>query len=445
MSKGMLISATLFLANIAGSVTVYAQQPAADDRYVSKSQYEELKAAHEQLKQEFDGLKRQMQVALKGAAPMPVTQEPAEPPPTPPVPVATLQSVEDLKRELAGIRQQADASRPGTTKFLFAGSAAAGYTDSDVDRSTFSAGFDPVFYVLLTDRMFFAGELEIELEDSEVEVGLEYAQIAYHLSDYATLVAGKFPNPGNYFIERLHSTWINKLPDLPLPFAGDTALQADSQIGVELRGALPISDTRLGYAVYLSNGSGIRTDEESAGTLDDTNFTDGNGNKAFGGRIGWAPIPSLEIGYGFELADVGQEDLTGIDARTQAVDLSYVRTAGALKGSIDLRAQYSWVDIDNPNIEPLTFTNESSGGYAQVAYRPTLVSRSFLRDVEVVFRYDWVDLPADAPSNVDEQRSTVGLNYWLTPSTVLKAAYEFDDLDGEADNDVVLFQFATGL
>ncbi|MCK6372264.1 MAG: hypothetical protein L6Q83_13255, partial [Gammaproteobacteria bacterium] len=444
MSKGILISAALFLTSVAGSVTAHAQQPAADDRYVSKTQYEELKAAHEQLKQEFEVLRRQIQGPRSDTIPSPETQDAFTPPPSPPGAVATLQSIEDLKRELAGVRQLADASRPGTTRFLFAGSAAAGYTDSDADHSTFSAGFDPVFYVLLSDRMFFAGELEIELEDSEVEVGLEYAQIAYHLSDYATLVGGKFPNPGNYFIERLHSTWINKLPDAPLPFAGDTALQADSQVGVELRGALPISDTRLGYAVYLSNGSGIRTDEERAGTLDDANFTDGNGNKAFGGRIGWVPIPNLEIGYGFELADVGQEDLTGIDARTQAVDLSYVRSAGALKGSIDVRAQYIWVDIDNPNIEPLTFTNDSSGGYAQVAYRPTLVSRSFLRDVEGVFRYDWLDLPADAPLNVDEQRSTIGLNYWLTPSTALKAAYEFDDLDGEADNDAVLFQFATG-
>jgi len=49
------------------------------------------------------------------------------------------------------------------------------------------------------------------------------------------------------------------------------------------------------------------------------------------------------------------------------------------------------------------------------------------------------------PVGFDEQRWTLGLNYWLTPSAVIKAAYEFDDKNGGArDQDAFMMQVAVG-
>ena len=50
-----------------------------------------------------------------------------------------------------------------------------------------------------------------------------------------------------------------------------------------------------------------------------------------------------------------------------------------------------------------------------------------------------------APEQFDEQRWTLGLNYWLAPSSVVKVAYQFDNRNaGEKDRDAFLAQFAIG-
>ena len=49
-------------------------------------------------------------------------------------------------------------------------------------------------------------------------------------------------------------------------------------------------------------------------------------------------------------------------------------------------------------------------------------------------------------TGANETRYTVGLNYWLTPSSVFKTAYEFDHQGGpNADrHNALLIQFVTG-
>ena len=45
----------------------------------------------------------------------------------------------------------------------------------------------------------------------------------------------------------------------------------------------------------------------------------------------------------------------------------------------------------------------------------------------------------------DESRYTIGLNYWLGPSTVLKTAYQFDDRShGSQNQNAILIQAAMG-
>ena len=52
--------------------------------------------------------------------------------------------------------------------------------------------------------------------------------------------------------------------------------------------------------------------------------------------------------------------------------------------------------------------------------------------------------PSGAPENEDMERWSVGLNYWVNPSTVLKFTYEHLNVDGQPGQDAFLAMFAVG-
>ncbi|MEO6064756.1 MAG: hypothetical protein ABIP49_03110, partial [Lysobacterales bacterium] len=264
--------------------------------------------------------------------------------------------------------------------------------------------------------------------------------------------AGQFLTPFGQFPERLHPAWINKLPDFPLIYQEEGGLVPFSNLGVELRGAVPVKSTKFNYAVYVANGSALNTeDPDEAGQLVGENFSDNNGNKAVGGRIGFLPIPQLEIGYSIQSAEVGAGDFSGTSALLQGVDVSYQRDSEALRGTLDLRAEWIWSSVDTATYDfdgslgfgPVTFDNKRSGGYVQAAYRPTKLG-GWIKNVEGVCRYDLIDQPSGAPGSFDEQRVTFGLNYWFGPSAVLKTAYQLDDSAEGGNRNGFFIQAAVG-
>jgi len=311
----------------------------------------------------------------------------------------------------------------------------------------------PVFLWRIGDRLLFESELEFELETEDDEgvthVALEYANMSYLLNDYVTVGAGKFLTPFGIFGERLHPAWINKLPDAPLPFGHD-GIAPMSEIGFFVRGGVPLGKAKGNYAFYLSNGPMLETEGHHVGNLNFGNFEDGNAGKAVGGRIGFLPIPEVEIGYSFQFAQVDPAGFEDVDAFLQAVDVSYVKECDWLGGTIDLRFEWVFSDVEDAVLEdeagdPLIFVNERNAGYAQVAYRPTQHNNEFINSLEGVFRFDWADQPEGLEESYDEQRYTVGVNYWLNSSTVIKAAYRFDDRDnGAEDVNAFLLQAAMG-
>ena len=98
--------------------------------------------------------------------------------------------------------------------------------------------------------------------------------------------------------------------------------------------------------------------------------------------------------------------------------------------------------------ELIAFENDRNGGYVQLAYRPTKIDSPWLKNCELVGRWDLINQPGGSPAELDQRRWTVGLNYWLGASTVVKAAYQFgeqEDAHGDKDSfDGVLFQAAMG-
>src|SRR6266545_3180487 len=300
--------AIIFLATalMTAPAPLQAQDAAPPSDYVSRAEYDKLKAEHEAMKQELDALKatvKQLTVsAVQAPAPGKAVSEGKQVVTAPPE-----AATEELRQEVETLKTQVKETFPGTTKFLLAGYGTAGFTARSGEDPFFDAAFNALFLFKMTDRLFFEGEMELEFEDEETTINLEVAQASYLLNDYMTIGAGRFLNAMNFFVERQHMNWVNKLPDKPL--AVYDGLLPESLMGVQLRGVIPIGMTKLEYVAFVANASGlITTPDETLGTLDFDNDANIGGHVAVGGHIGFIPIPEVEVGYGILRQKIGPRD-----------------------------------------------------------------------------------------------------------------------------------------
>jgi hypothetical protein len=421
---------------------VRAENPTTDG-YVTRKEYEELKAQLLAMKQELDALKKEKSAVPKqeSVAGRAVTDED--------------RAVANIHKEVVAVPPlaQSEGSLFGTTKFLLAGWAEGMFEARNGEVSTFSASFNPLFLWELTPRLLFDGRLEIEPSGGGTNVNLVNAQLSYLLNDYIALGVGEFFSPSNVFVERFEPQWINKLPDRPIGVYH--GVLPNISVGAQIRGGFPIGPTRANYAFYVSNGPTLITsDPQNAGSLDFNSYTDINDDKAVGGRVGFLPIPGVEVGYGFETSRPGFQGTPFDDLRAliQSVDLEITRDSDLLKGRINLFAQYAWSRVDHAVYDPdgslgfgpLPLTAKRDGGYAELAYRPTKLDIDFLRNLELIFRWDHLSRAPSGLGDPEETRWTFGIDYWLSPSTVLKAAYEWDHPNGERNRNALLIQAAMG-
>lgn len=375
-------------------------------------------------------------------------------------------------------RIQAYEARP-TSQLFISGYGSAGYRDNQKGNSSFGMLFVPIFHYKVTDQLHLTAELEFDLRGHESDVSVEYAQVDFLINDYMSLSFGKSLLPFNTFSERTHPAWINKLPTLPPIYGGHHGgglgiLPILSDTGVQLRGGfrLPWSinerQSRVNYALYLSNGPrieehseleksfheiaefleaegaianeddlldalGIEEDDGTHLEFGET-LTDNNQNKAFGGRFGFLPIPSLELGTSFMR---GRFDDDGdLWFRMQGADLAF------RYGALNLRGEF----INLSHEKELGGTERKNGFYVQADVRlrdllPHLrmSGNSPLAQTELIARYGEVD------NRISFRETTLGLTYWITPTVPLKIAYTFRDEDrNEVDNDEFLLQLAFG-
>ena len=366
-----------------------------------------------------------------------------------------------IDKQLKEVKGIAEASHPGSTDFLVTVYMYGGYTDRKGSNNSFEAGLNPILLWKIADRLFVQSELEIVLPQddptSEGEFNLEFANLAYQICDYSTIGIGKFLTPFGFFPQHIHPTWINKLPDKPIPLEEDNGLVPYQQLGFFVRGGIPVLDnSKIKYDVYVSNGPTLRTasyaeDAAGLGTLDASNNGDLNNNKAVGARLGFLPFPQMEFDYSVMNSQVSPDGSQKLHALLQAISLNYKKQLDCLSGTVDLMTEYFWWNMGSMTYDsggsfggPFMYQNNRRGGYAQVAYRPTMLDDKVLKNIEGVYRYDWVDEPATNPNRNNDRRNTVGLNYWVSPSTVLKAAYEFDDNSGGPNANAFMFQAAVG-
>lgn len=307
--------------------------------------------------------------------------------------------------------------------------------------------FTPDFFVKVNDWILLEAEIGIG-SDGSVAAG-SFAQADFFVNDWLTIVAGYFVAPIGFFNERLNNPWINKLPgDAPGsgPPLWQQVLPPLSLLGVQARGSfyLGCSPLKMEYAAYISNGANITPATTGAPTINEVANLENLGNsfgiisndKAVGGRLGlWWPEKGLEGGISGlvngEYMPGGFEDSISL----WALDLNYH------KDNWDFRAEYGMTyqqagSFGYPNIR-------RQGFYVQGAYRPRDASNKYLQNVEVVYRYCYVDIrgvdattldlttyntPVDVP--VRRQQNEFGINYFFAPRMVLKFAYQVNDEPG---------------
>lgn len=431
---------------IVGAGAIEARGQAPDDDAVSREEYETLRDDFEALKADMEAMKGQRGVMQ--AQPGESADEP------------DWLETERARLRIEVLEEAMEETKGGLSNFHITGFAFTTFVNKQGMDSTFNAKVVPLFLWEITDRLLFEAEIEFELEvedgEGKTEVVLEYADLSYIVNDYIVLGAGKFLTPFGLFAERLHPAWINKFASSPLIY-GHHGIAPFTSLGIYARGGFPAGPTMFNYAIYLSNGPALDTgaiDPDEAGVLGFNNFSDINNGKSVGGRIGFLPVPAVEIGFSFNWGQVNPSGsgivVQNANAFLWGVDLTYVQEVDCLAGLFDVRFEYVHSDVDDvtyflpPPDGPLTFDNVRDGLYVQAAYRPTKCSVKFLRNFEVVGRYDYLNLPAGAPENEDQQRWSVGLNYWLNPSTVLKFSWEHLMVKGEPDTDAFLAMFAVG-
>src|SRR6266513_1293300 len=316
-------------ATMAQDIAIAPSPPSSD--YVSRAEYDKLKAEHEAMKQELDALKAAIQKMTAGAEPAPAPGKTISEGKQVVAPAPTEAATEELRQEVETLKTQVKETFPGTTKFLLGGYGTAGFTARSGEDPFFDAAFNAIFLFKMTDRLFFEGELEFEFEDNETTTNLEIAQISYLLTEYMTIGVGRFLNPMDFFVERQHMNWVNKLPDKPL--AVYDGLFPESQLGAQLRGVIPIGPTKLEYVGFVANAPDLITsfdDPTAVGMLSFPNTANFGGHVAVGGHVGFIPVPQLEIGYGIQRSTVGPRD-TAVENILQSVDFNYVRDSILLK------------------------------------------------------------------------------------------------------------------
>jgi hypothetical protein len=436
MKRFIPLAAAIAIA--VGSASRAQTAPTTGDT-VSRAEYDRLKQEQDEMRKELEELKRQRAADQAAAAKAPTTG------------FATQDDLNDVDNTIKLIKKDLERQRIGTSQFFIAGDADVGFVASRHSPSTFEAGLAPLILWRPTDRILVEGAFDIGIDtdsdnNSSTSFDLTIANISFLLNDNLAVGGGLFVVPFGVYHNHFDPPWINKFPDDPLPF-GDGGIAPGSEVGFYVRGASPLGSTKITYDAYVTNGPNLHTTGDNAGQLNFDDFTDLNNNKAVGGRIGFLPFPNVEMGYSIQFAQVDPDGFQRTDALLQAVDLNVRQSA--FGGVFDLRTEWVWSNVEETTYQldsgPDKFPNNRDGGYVQLCYRPTKSDIKFVRDLELVTRYDYLRSPLSSPGGEREQRLAIGVDYWITPAIVLKTAYEFDDKKVGENADAFLMQIGIGL
>ncbi len=297
--------------------------------------------------------------------------------------------------------------------------------DGDAPGFT-GVAFNPIFLWREGDRILVSNEVEIAESGDGLDIGLEYATVAIDLWG-PTLVIGKFLTPTGQFISRLHPSWINRMPDFPLPYrVGVTPM---SHTGASLQYAANLTaNQKITGVAFLANG--VPESEDGTPALMQTISDELPDSFSTGGRLGLFLLPQLELGGSAFWSPYGDHDYLLLGG-----DFAFTELQGVdIRGEV-MRATWGGDEA---------FT----GAWAQASWRLYQVDK--LRFLEPVVRFGYADgstfsggdahaasldvgdvLPvsgAHGSSGVDLGEDPafelcVGADLWLRNNVVAKLAY----------------------
>ena len=337
--------------------------------------------------------------------------------------------------------------------FVLAGYGSALYgAGLDDFNSDFAASISPVLLYNLGEDILFEAELEFGVEGTATNTVLEYAQLDYLGFDRLQFTVGKFLLPFGVFGERLHPSWINKLPTMPLLYGHAHGGQAEeallpllSDLGVMVRYNQPLGGMDLNLSFYVTQGP-MRVDttaldpdghthsiveaasvaaEGAGGTTAGSALTshnvppvafgvsvpDNNKNKLVGVRVGLVSGPRFEIFLSGFHSMYDENDFLDLVGGNLAMEYR--------AGKSELRTELAWVGQEFSDNGTYRYFN-TPGYYVQYGYR--------IGAVEPVVRWSHL-LPGTvegADVTPERQELALGLDYWVLPSVPLKLAYELD-------------------
>lgn len=355
------------------------------------------------------------------------------------------------------IKSSAQAQVARTSKFVIVGYTSVSAKFNKEDGAAFNnLVFNPILLWQPHKNILIEAEMETEIEGSETKIDMGYANASFFLNKYLTVRTGKFISPFGIFQDRLHPSWINKLPTVPVGTGEDElGVGPTSEIGIDFRGGIPLGSAKMNYSIFFANGAQLITDPAEPGkqgTLTYGNAEAINKKLTGGGRIGFLPLSnsSLEVGFSYRNGNVGDKNSAykSIGSQMYALDLTYVKQLDFIKGMFDVKAQWNKVNVDkadytdpdDPTGNTLyTFANKRNSFFTQAAYRPSMSQSKFLKKTELVFRYAGFNPPTGAKGLEEIKQYTYGINYWFTWRTAFKAAYQ-----SQKDNNAFYVQVAVG-
>lgn len=322
----------------------------------------------------------------------------------------------------------------------------AGYADVTYVKVQGDAGsvgqltLAPIFHLQFGDRVFVEAELEMEADDrGATDAVLQYAAVNWLLNDQAALVVGKFLSPVGYFFQNQHPSWINKMASVPAGFGhGGAAPLTD--VGVQLRGGKTFTGGQhINYAVYMANGPRLGLEGMDDLDLDvEGSSRNPDGKRVTGGRIGWMPMPTLEVGASLARGDVVLDSgaMAELPEPSRRYRVDGIDAAWRPTRALELRGEWIRQRVGEAPGSVVADQATWRAWYVQGAYR--FGSERW----ETVLRY------GDSLSPHGEstfKQTAVGLNYLLRPNAQLKLSREFNDSeDAEANADRLLLQLAYG-
>lgn len=324
----------------------------------------------------------------------------------------------------------------------FAGYADVTYSQTEGDAGNLGAvTLAPILHLQVGERFLIEAEAEFEADDrGDQAAGLEYVTASWLLNDSSALVVGKFLSPVGYFFQNIHPSWINKIASVPAGFGhGGAAPLTD--VGIQLRGGRGFADGHyLNYALYVANGPRLGLEGMEGLDLDvEGSSTNRDGERVWGGRVGWLPRPGFELGAsmtrGEVVLDPGEMG-AGMDEPSRSYRVEGVDVAWQASRAVEIRGEWIRQQVNDAAMSVAPEGATWRAWYVQGAYR-------FGAD-----RWETVLRVGDSLSPHGEstfQQTALGLNYLIRPGTQLKLSWELNDSDNaEAEADRVLLQLAHG-